>query len=368
MSRNPIVAEVGRDRGETEGSAPSPVLIGALDAAGRGMKVFPVHGIERPGPTEAEARCTCGASCDSPGKHPVRRGWQELATADHVVINEWFGNGQRHNFGIVLGHGWTVVEVDPYQGGRLKTLRARVGELGPISASGRGFHVFYRGGSVANGTSLGPGITVRATGYFVVGPGSTHWNGRRYGRRRYGWEQMHERPELALASAGAEFDWKRERRERVKLTAEPIPQGERNLKMASIVGKLVQALPQDEALAVAIAYDLAHCRPPLGGDRISRMVEDFVAKDRAARAPALRSVSGTETTLDDVHEQAPGQVPLDLAGAIGEAADEDAVFEILTTNDPPKLERLHRERLRDKLVKAAKGKLQSPAKVIEAWL
>jgi putative DNA primase/helicase len=61
-------------------------------------------------------------------------------------------------------------------------------------------------------------------------------------------------------------------------------------------------------------------------------------------------------------------LPIDVVAAVTDAADEDAVFTVLTENDPPRLDRLERARLRDKLVKATKGKLQSPAQVIDAWL
>jgi hypothetical protein len=58
----------------------------------------------------------------------------------------------------------------------------------------------------------------------------------------------------------------------------------------------------------------------------------------------------------------------EIVEAVAKAADEDEVFERLAKIDPPVLDKLERQRLRDGLVRAAKGKLVSPAKAIDAWL
>ena len=173
-------------------------LEGALDCANHGLAVFPVHGI-------VDGRCTCrDAQCGSPGKHPIFTGWQKDATANNVTIRKWASELPGCNFGIPTGKRSkiVVVEVDPYQGGHLRDAPVRP-EV--ISLSGRGFHCFFR----ANGTIIGadrkfgPGIGLRGEGHFVVAPGSVHWTGRRYGRRRYGWDRLHEAPVLMLPEAKA---------------------------------------------------------------------------------------------------------------------------------------------------------------------
>lgn len=275
-------------------------LDAALASADLGMRITPVWGIVTPGKTEEDAQCSCGNdACETPGKHPAIKGFLEAATAGHSQIQKWLGNGAVRNYGIVLGNHWTVVEVDPYQGGSLRALRDIVGELGPISTSGRGFHVFFGESNVPNGTKLGPGMTVRGAGYIVVGPGSRHWTGRHYGRRRYGWDRMRERPSLVVHGV------EQAKRQRVKMTGEPIPDGTRNDSMASIAGQLVALHPPEEALALALAYDLVNGKPPLGEERIRRMVSDFVEKDRAKPAlmivadEAEADVAGGPETLAD---------------------------------------------------------------------
>jgi putative DNA primase/helicase len=80
---------------------------------------------------------------------------------------------------------------------------------------------------------------------------------------------------------------------------------------------------------------------------------------------------GVEIVFEEMHgpgrcevppEQAPSSIE-DIVEAIAKAADEDEVFERLAKIDPPVLDKLERQRLR-----AAKGKLVSPAKAIDAWL
>jgi hypothetical protein len=55
--------------------------------------------------------------------------------------------------------------------------------------------------------------------------------------------------------------------------------------MARIVGKLCAVLPPDAALAAAVAYDEACCRPPLGRSRVKRMVADFAARPSGVWTP-----------------------------------------------------------------------------------
>jgi hypothetical protein len=102
--------------------------------------------------------------------------------------------------------------------------------------------------------------------------------------------------------------------------------------MESIVGKFVATLEPSEALAAALAYDAAHCKPPLGGKRISRMVGDFVAKDHPVLEP--RKVVRTGTTLFDVHGvfgtgmflPDPTVVDVVIADVLANLRDADPVF------------------------------------------
>lgn len=295
-------------------AAPSRLLPGnsregAVLCAGRGMRVFPVFGVSRPGPTELEAECACGnPECESPGKHPVSKGWQEMATSSHVAIKEWFSSPRPRNFGIALdGEDWTVVEVDPYQGGRLRDLRQLVGELGPISMSGRGFHVTYRRSNVPNGTRLGAGITVRSAGYFVVGPGSTHYTGRRYGRRMYGFDSMHHRPDLVVL-LGASTHTPNGNGSGGGLVPRDLPavihDGEQRWRhLLSLAGTLRRrGLGATVIVEQLDVFNRNHCRPPKPDadvERIARWVVEHNSTEGLREPPPVSA--GVGGSLEDVH-------------------------------------------------------------------
>ena len=158
----------------------------ALDYAGRGWPVFPLHGIVR-------GRCTCGRDCGSPGKHPlVRRGLHE-ATTDVREIKEWWTRWRRANIAVVTGEpsGFVVVDIDlpravaPLDAVVHKLPRTLTGLTG-----GGGIHLLLRApqdrslhnhASRLPGTGGDlPGIDLRATGGYIVAPPSLHISGYRY--------------------------------------------------------------------------------------------------------------------------------------------------------------------------------------------
>jgi putative DNA primase/helicase len=272
------------------------VWTAAMRSASQGMRVFPVHGIISPGATEAEAHCTCGNRCESPGKHPVKTRWQEAATTDLDVINKWFAGGSgRENYGIALdGRDWTVVEVDPYDGGSLRALRDFAGELGPITTSGRAHHAWFKGTNLRNGTKIGLGMTIRAAGYYVVGPGSTHYTGRRYGRRAYGFDRIDVRPDLVVATFRSSSLWHALGSPLAvpKKLPEEIFDGEGRWRhLLSVAGTMVsRGLTEATVLEVVRALNRNHCRPPKSDDDVVRLVRWVIEHDGRRRA-AMRTIS-----------------------------------------------------------------------------
>ncbi len=167
----------------------SQMLDAALEYARLGWYVFPVHGIR-------DGRCSCGADCGSPGKHPRIKGWPNVATTDPQTIARWWRQWPYANIGCACGpSGLLVLDVDPRHGGdkslehleglhrRFYQTRARTG--------GNGLHLFFkkpagvtvksRPNALGNGY---PGIDIRADGGFIVLPPSLHASGK-----RYDWEQ-----------------------------------------------------------------------------------------------------------------------------------------------------------------------------------
>lgn len=159
----------------------------ALGYAGRGWRVFPLHGI-------INGSCTCGdRACGSAGKHPlVRRGLYE-ATTDGDVIKEWWRRWRSANIGVATGaeSGIAVIDID---------LPTALESLEPLMEAGLsvtltgltgggGVHLFYTTKDAELGNSAGrlpgfdgelPGIDLRGNGGYVVAPPSMHRSGHRY--------------------------------------------------------------------------------------------------------------------------------------------------------------------------------------------
>ena len=73
------------------------LLAAALEFAGDGKPVFPLH-------TAKEGRCTCGkADCDKPGKHPRTEHGFKDATTNESKIREWWAKWPSANIGHPTG-------------------------------------------------------------------------------------------------------------------------------------------------------------------------------------------------------------------------------------------------------------------------
>jgi hypothetical protein len=270
-------------------SGPKTPLEGGLLCANLGMRVFP------------EQQAVIGDQ--NTGKHPLLTGWKDDATTRNDVIRRWAETYDGCNFGIRLSAELVVVEVDPYQGGHLRVLRDLVGELGPMSVSGRGIHVFFSGANVPNGYDLGPGLTVRSEGYQVVAPGSMHWTGRRYGRRMYGWDEMHHRPQLEVPNMVGNGQAKKSSLQ----VPEMIPAGSRHDTLMRTAGSLSLKGLSEAAIVAALRVTL---------------------EERGENGPGVRSIPDSElesmarTAVETVKPKS--SLSLRLAEAAARGGDREA--------------------------------------------
>lgn len=158
------------------------------------------------------ARCACpmGASCHSPGKHPINMRGLTDASRSEAQIRAWWTEYPDANVGATLrGSGFIAFDVDIYKGDAEK-LRAMEQSLGALpetrvhrSGSGEGLHVIYRAPREPDGQyveirgSIGPQsdrqVTMRARAYIVM-PGSVHKSGQLY-------ELSDDRPPAELPAA-----------------------------------------------------------------------------------------------------------------------------------------------------------------------
>ena len=167
------------------------LLAAALDYAGRGLRVVPLHRVASG--VGDDAVCSCGRpKCGSQGKHPRPRAWQTEASADPAAVRAWWAEMPAGNVGVALGSasGVVGVDIDPPNGEA--ALAAIAGaDLPPTweMVTGKGRRLMY---AIPDALEFDPKthalsdadgletIRVQGTGGQCVMPPSWHPLGRRY--------------------------------------------------------------------------------------------------------------------------------------------------------------------------------------------
>jgi hypothetical protein len=142
-------------------------LIEAIRLAELGFRIFPVK---------------------HRGKVPLIKRYPQLATTDPEQIRKWFNKFPGCNYGVLSGGGLLVLDVDPRNGGdeSYENLRLKYGAFPntwTVLCRDNGFHLYFsypKEFDVRCKTGLLPGIDIKATGGYVIGPGSIHKTGWRY--------------------------------------------------------------------------------------------------------------------------------------------------------------------------------------------
>lgn len=107
---------------------------------------------------------------------PAYKGWQQEATTDEATIQRLW-NGTDYNVGVATGAGLAVIDIDVKNGKPGEQTFAGLGlsdDTFIVRTPSGGRHVYFRvTDDVRNSVEqLGPGVDVRGSGGYVVGPGS----------------------------------------------------------------------------------------------------------------------------------------------------------------------------------------------------
>jgi Bifunctional DNA primase/polymerase, N-terminal len=149
-------------------------LTAALELAHAGIPIFPARITRR---------------FNSWEKAPLVKGWQEVATTDEIQVRVWWKQFPGAVPGVELGRAELVV-IDPDRHGKgadgIEAFAQLVADIGDLPAhpttdtpSGH-HHIFRQNGGQPLGNSPGglpPGVDVRGSGGWIVGPGSVRSDG-----------------------------------------------------------------------------------------------------------------------------------------------------------------------------------------------
>lgn len=125
--------------------------------------------------------------CETPGKHPILTSWEDNASRDVAIINDWWHRFPWANVGIAAGKsGMIAFDVDSYKDTYAgdKVLTGADEQTVTNLSGGGGSHLLYRINpdddyGNAKGT-LPQGIDIRGHGGQFVAPPSIHPTGNRY--------------------------------------------------------------------------------------------------------------------------------------------------------------------------------------------
>lgn len=280
---------------------PKPIDVALWYANTMGWAVVPVHSLD------AIGECTCGSiPCGSKAKHPRNQHGTADASSDRAQIRDWWREWPDANVGIVTGkiNNIVVIDVDNRNGGNasLKKLeqdeqisRALVSRTG-----GGGRHIFceYPEEDVELNFKIARGIDTKSDGGFVIEYPSVHASGK-----TYRWEvaptantTLEPLPSWAIKSSrrtrkDARSDFK---------PGEPIPEGQRNVELTKLAGKLRRSgLDEWTIASTLMAYQREHADSPLDEREVRRIAHSIARYD-----------SPTEKVEKEIARQADPDGPL----------------------------------------------------------
>jgi hypothetical protein len=250
----------------------------ALGLASRGLQIFP---------------------CAAKAKTPATSHGLLDATVDPAILARWWAADPAFNVAIATGaaSGIFIVDIDgPEAEAKLRALEVINGALPPSVEviTPRGRHIWYRmppDADVRNSASkIAPGIDVRGTGGYCLVPPSIHPSGKRYCWSVDSANAIAEPPAwlLALISSAAApcatppSVWH-------ELVTAGVSEGSRNDAIARLIGHLLRRFIDPQiAVELVRTWNAVRCRPPLGDEEVTSIVNSIAGKELKRRQEAGR--------------------------------------------------------------------------------
>ena len=220
------------------------------------------------------------------GKEPLTaRGYKD-ASADPLVICDWWQQWPTANIGVATGgpSGLLVLDIDP-RGGGDEALRDLERQHGPLpetiesQTGGGGRHIFFRCPDGLGCGKLTEGIDIKANGGYVAAAPSIHPSGA-----PYAWEVAHHPDDVPLADPPA---WLLALLNAPKAAAAPdpgadrIPEGQRNATLTSLAGAMRRKGMSQAAIEAALLAENQRCDPSLDEGEVRKIAASVSRYDPA---------------------------------------------------------------------------------------
>ncbi len=286
----------------------------AISYANRGWQVVMLHA-----PHDGGCTCMNGNRCESPGKHPRGKAWQENATtSDEEQLLQLFEKWPISNIGLLLGPKSGVVDIEfDSDEGRAAADKYLKECYTPTYRSSRGVHRLFKWSpelpQITKADVEGLEVWIGGDGAKAtqsVMPPSVHGSGT-----QYAWLEgldpdtvpLAEIPESIITrlynhAAGDEKIHEAKPSARA-IVGEQITEGGRNDKLYKFACSQARRSPniddaaeQGDLLDLLRAMNLAQCKPPLDDVEIKKLCNSAIGFIRSERSKA-----GTRTVGYTIH-------------------------------------------------------------------
>lgn len=256
------------------GVSMNATLEAALEFAGRGWPVLPVHTMLNDG------RCSClKPDCPWPGKHPTTRHGYKDATTNRDILKAWFSENER-NIGIATGDSFCALDIDENTASAWAVASYITGGI-PYTLSARtqrGYHFYFicecEGMRVPTKVlSVAPKIELVGAGKYVIVPPSQF-------KRWLNLTEPKPIPERILKLPAI-----RERRSKIATIVRGVGEGRRNVSACTMAGKLLGCFPEKDWHSAWVLLQAWNEKngPPLSKNELKRVFSSISGRERNRR-------------------------------------------------------------------------------------